>query len=183
MCSTPRDVCIVLMGEGRGAAEVASRAVELMGLRTSSIVESRVPLECLNPSRNQLEALCVASRARALAPFECIALGIVAHDAYVEGLNFVFGLALPHLAVATVYTPRLRLAPANLFGIRLMKEVMHELGHVLGLEHCSNRFCVMSFSNSLYEVDVKKPAFCRKCFQKLLSLGLRPSPSIVLNTL
>ena len=175
-------VCVVLMGEERSVASTALRAVGSMGLQVVDVLERSVPMQCLNASRGQLEATCVALRVREIVPYDCIALGIVNHDAYVAGLNFVFGLALPHLAVATVYTPRLRLGRVELFEQRLFKEVMHELGHVLGLEHCSNRLCVMSFSNSLLEVDLKRPAFCRRCFEKLVSLGLRPSPRVLLNS-
>ena len=175
-------VYIVLVEEPRESVNVASKALEMMGLEVVGVSKSSLPIQCLDASRNQLEALCVTTIVRKLVSTELIALGIVNHDAYVAGLNFVFGLALPHLAVATVYTPRLRLGRVELFDERLFKEVMHELGHVLGLEHCSNRLCVMSFSNSLLEVDLKRPAFCRRCFEKLVSLGLRPSPRVLLNS-
>ena len=108
-------------------------------------------------------------------------------DAYADQLNFVFGEALLGLGVAVVYTPRLRpeyygLPPNHaIFMTRLLKEAMHELGHAFGLRHCTNRLCVMSFSNSILEVDLKKPAYCTSCAQELRSRGIIVSEQYVLS--
>ncbi len=170
-----KEVEVVLLGENPDCLAAIKIALDAMGLELVNARYASIPLECMNEHRNQLEASCVARLVRSLVSFDRVALGIVGWDAYIPGLNFVFGLALPYALVATVYTPRLKLsANQRLFSERLMKEVMHELGHVYGLEHCPNRLCVMSFSNSLMEVDIKKPAFCEHCAAKLAKLGLEP---------
>jgi len=96
-----------------------------------------------------------------------LVVGIVNGDGYVEGLNFVFGLASPQISTATVYTSRLVSHDMSLTVTRISKEVIHELGHLLGLNHCSNPLCVMSFSNSVREVDRKGLSFCTSCALKL----------------
>ncbi len=99
-------------------------------------------------------------------------------DAFVPGLDFVFGVAELCGDVAVVFTLRLRqefwngfyrieVDPRRLFRERLKKEILHELGHTLCLEHCPNRRCVMSFSNSIIDVDYKSADFCVECLGKL----------------
>ncbi len=95
-------------------------------------------------------------------------------DAYSDNLNFVFGEAAPSLNVACVYTRRLKIPgqtqyiPRDLYLDRIIKEIIHEWGHLLGLTHCTNKRCVMSFSNSVVDVDEKTPFFCEKCRNILL---------------
>ena len=92
-----------------------------------------------------------------------ICVGIISEDMYASNLNFIFGIASSYSKCCIVSTARLK---GNNFYERLLKEVMHELGHVFGLRHCLNR-CVMRFSNSLAEVDVKPAMYCEDCRKKI----------------
>jgi archaemetzincin len=93
-------------------------------------------------------------------------------DAYSSAFDFVFGEAYYQGRIAAVYLPRLRqefygLKPNSLlFYNRLVKESIHELGHVFGFVHCRNRRCVMHFSISLRYVDTKERSFCQSCVKK-----------------
>ncbi|MHA2358239.1 MAG: hypothetical protein ACXABK_05680, partial [Candidatus Heimdallarchaeaceae archaeon] len=72
---------------------------------------------------------------------------IVQDDLYVPIMNFVFGLATQHFgAIVSFY----RLENLEM----KIKESIHECGHVLGLDHCSNN-CVMQYSNTLDEALLK----------------------------
>ena len=108
-------------------------------------------------------------------------LGITSLDLYEEGLNFIFGLAHAGLGAAVISTFRLRPefygdAPdERLFVERTIKEAMHELGHVFGLGHCPDERCVMHFSNSIIDTDIKEPFYCPVCLSRLkknLEVGL-----------
>src|ERR671923_285663 len=76
-------------------------------------------------------------------------LAICDFDAYSDELNFVFGEAHFGGKVAAIYLPRLReefyvrkLDTNKLFGQRVIKEAIHELGHVFGgLTHCEKSKC------------------------------------------
>ena len=90
-------------------------------------------------------------------------------DAYSGRLNFVFGEAYVDGSISAIYLPRLRqefygLKPdESLFYQRIVKEAIHELGHGFGLNHCKNIKCVMHFSNSLTDTDIKTSHFCNVC--------------------
>jgi len=103
-------------------------------------------------------------------------LGIVDVDLYSPGLNFVFGEADIGSGVAIISLYRLRperyglAQDERLFQERAIKEVVHELGHTYYLSHCPDVKCVMHFSNSLADTDIKGTRFCAKCQQKLKEL-------------
>jgi len=88
------------------------------------------------------------------------ALWVIQKDLYCRGMNFIFGYATYHRgAVLSTY---------RLFSLKLIeKEAIHEVGHVLGLRHCSNR-CVMRFSNSLWEAKMKPSFLCKNCKRKIM---------------
>ncbi|MDH7517537.1 MAG: hypothetical protein QHH19_04255 [Candidatus Thermoplasmatota archaeon] len=87
------------------------------------------------------------------------ALWVIPKDLYTHGMNFIFGLAY-HLQGAVLST--FRLSNKEL----IEKEAIHETGHVLGLDHCTNS-CVMRYSNSLWEAKTKPLYLCEKCKQKI----------------
>ncbi|MBC7252349.1 MAG: archaemetzincin family Zn-dependent metalloprotease [Actinobacteria bacterium] len=100
-------------------------------------------------------------------------LGITDVDLYAPGLNFVFGQALMGgrecvISVARLH-PSFYGAPPEevLFRDRVVKEAVHELGHTFGLEHCPDPNCVMRFSNSLADTDLKGRDFCASCRRTL----------------
>ena len=101
-------------------------------------------------------------------------VGIADVDLYVPRLNFVFGEADIVSGTAIISVCRLRqeyygLAPdESLFLERATKEIVHELGHTFGLGHCPNSKCVMHFSNSLADTDVKESHLCNKCRPKII---------------
>jgi archaemetzincin len=101
-------------------------------------------------------------------------VGVADVDLYVPRLNFVFGEADVISGTAIVSLCRLRqeyygLAPDEaLFLERATKEIVHELGHTFGLGHCPNNKCVMHFSNSLADTDLKEARFCNMCRPRII---------------
>jgi len=106
-------------------------------------------------------------------------LGIVDVDLYAPGLNFVFGEADIGSGVAVISLYRLRHERYSLpqdekiFRDRAIKEAVHELGHTYYLSHCQDVKCVMHFSNSLADTDIKGASFCSKCQQRLKEMETR----------
>lgn len=136
------------------------------------------PIKCFDWIRVQYSASCLTGHLRDFARLSGVSedyylAGIGYLDAYEPGLNFVFGLASLRDKACAVFTKRLKpgvtggVVNKDLYVERVVKEVAHELGHLAGLRHCSNRECVMSFSNSVSEVDAKKRFFCEECSRLL----------------
>jgi archaemetzincin len=100
-------------------------------------------------------------------------LGVVDVDIFAPELNFVFGEADITGRKAIISLVRLRQEfyglpkNENLFQERALKEAVHELGHTYGLKHCPNPACVMHFSNSLRDTDLKGWDFCSICQRKI----------------
>ncbi len=151
-------------------AELKERA----GVKANILVGSPVPKETWNQWRRQYnaEAMMSALGGSIVAKFiekSTPALFVTDVDIYYNGLNFVFGLEDPTTASCIVSIARLRQefydkGPNNLLlSERAGKEAVHEVGHLIGMEHCRHAFCVMAFSPSVADVDSKKADFCGDC--------------------
>ena len=127
-----------------------------------------------NPTRQQYHSTQVLRILHELGGNEHqILLGVTALDLFIPIFTFVFGEAQVGGSVALMSLHRLRQEyyglPKNpdLLFVRAEREAAHELGHVFGLAHCRSFDCVMRFSNSVEEVDVKSDEFCMLCDAKL----------------
>lgn len=91
------------------------------------------------------------------------------YDLYADSLSFVYGLAEKSGNYAVLSYFRLderfygRRHSEKLFRDRVLKEALHEIGHLAGLEHCKSKKCVMTFSPNIIYVDRKKAEFCERC--------------------
>jgi archaemetzincin len=100
-------------------------------------------------------------------------VGVISVDLFIPVLTYVFGEAQLGGKVSVVSTFRLNEIayglPENkkLTQERLIKEVLHELGHNFGLLHCEDYLCVMHFSSTVEEVDLKSDRFCKNCKYKI----------------
>ena len=94
-------------------------------------------------------------------------------DLYIPIFTFVFGLAKLNGKLGIVSTSRLK---PEFYGLprdeqhlkeRLIKETIHELGHLFNLRHCANYYCVMTSSNTADDLDVKSTQYCTVCMRIL----------------
>lgn len=151
---------------------------EVFGCEAMSGKSQPVPPETYDARRRQYASHRILKILEPLKPDRhTILLGVIDLDLYVPQLNFVFGEADPAAGVAIIALPRLRqefygLKPDRvIFLLRAAKEAIHELGHLQGLDHCPDPGCVMHFSNSLRDTDVKEARFCAACRESLMKPG------------
>ena len=132
--------------------------------------DSLDPAFAFNSLRGQYHSTEILKRLAPHAPNESWrVLGVTEADLYIPILTFVFGEAQVGSGGALVSLHRLHQefyglpADPQMLSERLLKEALHELGHTLGLRHCSDYRCVMSSSHAVERIDLKLAEFCEAC--------------------
>lgn len=124
-----------------------------------------LPANSFNPLRNQYDASALL---RILVPTsagkDSYSLFIVKVDLYVTGKNYIFGLADSLMRAAIISS--FRFQPDKTIE-HLRKEAIHELGHLLGLKHCSLSTCAMHFSQTVEDTERKNFELCSNCRRQL----------------
>ncbi len=143
------------------------------GFNAATADREEAPARAYDPARRQYRADAVLDALRRHGG-ACV-LGVTDFDLYLDGLNFVFGLAAGHGRVALISLARLGAnADPGTARARALKEAVHELGHTIGLDHCDDARCVMYFSNCLVDTDHKTGRFCASCLARARHLALQP---------
>ena len=165
---------IAILGIGRlkpGVLDEAARSIQtLFHCEAQGCPPLEIPAGAFDTRRNQyssVEFMLVLARGN-FGDFDRV-IGLTECDLFIPMLTFVFGQAQLGGRVALVSLARLRqefygASPdPEFFGLRLSKEIGHELGHSFGLIHCPDRGCLMSLATSIQDVDRKTDDFCPSC--------------------
>jgi archaemetzincin len=175
---------IVPVGDiSEGILNMAKNELESLNIKCRVMPKIPIPKEAYNQWRKQYNAEVVMDTLSKVSEVKFIdksipTLLLTDFDLYYSGLNFIFGLEDPTKSCAIVSLARLKpefyddRPQRGLMEERTIKEIMHELGHYLGLDHCFNGKCVMSFSPSVFDVDKKQKEFCENCKLILMTKGI-----------
>ncbi len=141
------------------------------------------PVPAFDPHRSQYDATTLLLMLNdPPPPPDLLRIGLADVDLFLPVFTHVFGAAQLGGTAGIVSCHRLRPQfegdPPDqaLLRSRLVKEVLHELGHTLGLTHCRVSWCAMAASRVPEEVDLKDAAFCDPCAERIgvPRDGLRP---------
>jgi len=116
-----------------------------------------------------LDALSLYKQRRAMTELILLVLG---DDLRTRTGAYLFGISRERVGVAVVSGTRLTNefwglpADDSLLVERIAREGLHELGHLLGLAHCSDASCIMSNPLCFDDLDAKHSWFCHACTQK-----------------
>ncbi len=161
--SIRKDVLVFLQNE----------LTRMFGIDVKIAREEHIPQYAFDPKRRQYHSTKILEWLKNIPVMDTRILGIIDLDLYVSELNFIFGEADVAHGVCIISLVRLRQEfyglpkKENLFLKRALKEAVHELGHTYRLGHCGDTRCIMHFSNSLQDTDIKGPDFCPRCKLKL----------------
>ena len=128
----------------------------------------------LLPGREQADADYLLRRLEEHpVPRGVAVVGITEADLGLPILTHVFGGAREGGRTAVVSLARLRqefygLPPSpQMTARRAVAEILHEVGHLLGLSHCSAYDCLMHFSPDVESIDLRGLSFCPPCAEEL----------------
>ena len=155
-------VALLPLGElPQGALAPLAARLGGLGIACVTRAAAELPPEAYVPDRGRWDADRILEELPPSVGETLVA--VTGEDLFAGGLKFVFGLADAERRVALVSVARLRSRSPAATGARLVKEVVHELGHTLGMAHCPDPTCVMHFSNSLADTDGKGSTLCESC--------------------
>ena len=132
------------------------------------------PVSAYNPLRGQYMAFKLLEflKQGQVVPGTFRHLGIFDLDLCTPVLQYVFGLARMGGRECLVSTHRLkpelqgRGPDPALFERRVLKEVLHELGHTFGIKHCREEDCIMSVAHGVAQVDRRRAGYCPACLHE-----------------
>ncbi|QQG39764.1 MAG: archemetzincin [Candidatus Aenigmatarchaeota archaeon] len=155
--------------------DVLTQELNRRGYIHKFVVDRKVPLpqSAYDKYRGQYDAAALLKLAR-----DPKVLLITNADLYSGNLNFVFGMTNgkgPGIVSTARLDPAFYGNQMN-FGVtseRLVKESVHEVGHMFGLKNCEDKRCAMAVAQHFSDVDEKGLDFCKQCQVMLASDGTR----------
>lgn len=141
---------------------VAAHLQTLLGLNTDIEPVREYPKYAFISSRRQYDATKILGKL-GREPKKSFQFGIIAKDLCTPILTYVFGESQLGGRAAVISTCRLEDDNRQITCERAAKISLHEVGHLLGIGHCWQNFCLMRFCGNLHDLDQLPITFCSTC--------------------
>ncbi|MGI5860486.1 MAG: peptidase M54 [Myxococcales bacterium] len=158
--------------------ELAEPLAATFGIQTVVGTSLADPKYAFNKDRNQFHSSAILRRLAAMRAKDQVGvLGLTEIDLFVPESDFVFGESDRESGASLVSLARLRPEfygePQDMDRVRARGrvEVLHVVGHLLGLSHCEDGRCPMFPAISAADTDRKTFGLCTNCRAELARLS------------
>jgi len=135
----------------------------VLGLYTDIREPRAKPEFAFMPVRNQFDASKILKSLADETDGAPLKLGLIQSDLSIPILTYVYGESQLGGKAAVISLHRLFDIDRQIVYQRAAKIAVHEVGHLLGLEHCWEAGCLMRFSKQLEQLDRLPLRFCTSC--------------------
>jgi archaemetzincin len=142
---------------------IAANLQALLGLNTDVLEPRPDPEYALLAQRQQFDALKIIKELSNETHGALFKLSVTELDICTPILTFVYGESQLGGKIALISLNRLQGGNLESAYERAAKIGVHEVGHLLGLEHCWEVRCLMHFSRNLEQLDSLPLQFCSAC--------------------
>ncbi len=126
------------------------------------------PTFAFNKDREQYHSTAVLRRLLSgKDPGALRILGVTDADLFIPDTPFLFGESDRESHAGVVSIARLR-GDTEVARRRVVTEVLHQTGHLIGLSYCEDTRCVMANAQSLSEAERRMPQLCNNCKNELV---------------
>jgi archaemetzincin len=149
---------------------VAANIQAILGLPTHIRPYRPDPEGAYMAARRQYDAIKILSSLGEEKDGALFKLGVLQNDLCIPILTYVYGESQLGGHAAVISFSRLYHIDGRVTCERGAKIGLHEVGHLLGLEHCRESGCLMRFSKQLAQLDLLPLRFCPACEYELARL-------------
>ena len=142
---------------------VGANLQAVLGLFTDIQPARAKPDFAFMPVRNQYDASKILKSLADEKEGAPLKLGLTQSDLSIPILTYVYGESQLGGRAAVISLHRLFDIDRQIVYNRAAKIAVHEVGHLLGLEHCWEAGCLMRFSKQLEQLDRLPLRFCSSC--------------------
>jgi predicted Zn-dependent protease len=142
-------------------------------------ISPEIPKKAYVEARKQYYAGGILDYLESIKPEGSLGIiGYVNEPIFAGPSPFVDGVGLPDKGTAVLSLAQIRDADYYRFRNRVFSQGLHEMGHVVGLDHDPQAYCVMQETHDLRQLDARATDFCPYHFQNAYKFLKKKMPDL-----